>query len=242
MKIAGYLRTSLIEWPGKISSVIFIPGCNFYCPFCHNADLVKPKVKTKLPLIAETEVLADLKKRKKWIDGVVVTGGEPTLQPDLDRFLQQCQKLGFETMVETNGSKPEIIDRLLKSSAVDYLSVDVKTTLDKNYAKAVGLKKYDPSVVVETIKLLKKSKIPFELRTTVVPEIHDKKTLIKMAKQLKRVIGRKKIPWFWQNFQAKNCLDPKFNKKEPFKKETLKGFLEIVKKHYSEVRIREGID
>lgn len=238
MKIVGYLRTSLIEWPGKVSGVIFTPRCNFRCPFCHNADLVEPKRVAKQDLIPEDVVLADLKERKKWIDGVVITGGEPTLQKDLKKFLEKLKKIGFEVMIETNGSQPEILAELLEPSLINFIGLDFKTEFSRKYSQVVGLKKFNSKIVEESLKLLLKSKILFELRTTVVPGIHDKKTLVKMARQLKKVGGRRKIPWCWQNFQPKNCLDLSFEKKKPYKKEKLGEFLKAARKYYPNVELR----
>lgn len=237
MKIVGYLQTSLIEWPGKISSVIFVPGCNFRCPFCHNADLVDPKRIKKLPLIWEKEVLTDLKKRKKWIDGVVMTGGEPLLQQDLDKFLKRLKQMGFKTMVETNGAQADILKKLITSKLVDFVMMDFKAPWGK-YAKVIKVNNFDPKTIKKTIKLLLKSKIPFELRTTIVPGIHDQKTLVEMAKQLKKLVGKKKISWFWQNFQPKNCLDPKFEKVKSYGQNKLDNWLKTTKRYYSGIELR----
>ena len=220
MKIVGYLRTSLIEWPGKIASVIFVPGCNFRCPFCHNSNLVDPQKIKKLPLIAEKEILSDLKKRKEWIDGVVVTGGEPTLQPDLAVFLQKIKKLGFLTMIQTNSSKPAIIRNLLKKKLIDYLTIDFKDSFTN---------------IQKSLKIILDSGIDFELRTTVVPTIHDEKVLLKMAGHLPRLT---KFPWFLQAFQPKNCLDPQFEKIKPYSKMEMEKFLRVVKKIFPSVCLR----
>jgi pyruvate formate lyase activating enzyme len=233
MKIAGYLKTSLIEWPGKISSVIFVPGCNFRCPFCHNRDLVEPQEIKKLPEIAEKEIFKNLKKRKKWIDGVVVTGGEPTLQPDLAQFLQKCQALGFKTMVETNGSQPAVIKKLILAKLVDYWRMDYKVPLGE-YRKLTNLAKI-AAKIAQSIKILAMSSADWELRTTIVPGIHDSKILLQMAKELK--IGGK-INWSLQNFQPKNCLDPKFNKIKPYSKIRLEELLKAVKKTVPEISLK----
>lgn len=249
MEIKGYLKTSLIEWPGKISSVIFVPGCNFRCPFCHNRDLVRNK---GLQEYSEQSILDDLKKRKKFIDGVVVTGGEPTLQKDLSAFLKKIKKLGFMTMIGTNGSKPEVIKLIVNSKPliVDYLAMDFKGPVDE-YERAIGMMIYDLRFKIEkSLKLILKSGIPFELRTTVVPGIHDEKVLVKMAKQLKKLVTR--LPaeasakagnpqltnWFLQTFQPKNCLDPKFNKIKPFGKIEMERFLKAVEKIIPQARLR----
>lgn len=238
MKIVGYLQTSLIEWPGKISSVIFVPGCNFRCPFCHNSGLVDPPKIVKLPVISEEEVSADLKKRKKWIDGVVVTGGEPLLQPDLSRFLNRCKQMGFGTMIETNGVLNTVLQYMIYKNLIDYVAMDFKAPLDKRYAKTVGAEDFGSKIMKESIKLLLESSTPFELRTTIVPGIHNKKVLVEMARQLKDILGKKKINWFWQNFQPKNCLDPKFEEKTPYKQEKLEEFLKAAKRDIPTVELR----
>lgn len=237
MEIAGYLPTSLIEWPGKIVAVVFVPGCNFRCPFCYNRDLVLNP--GKLPYIPEKEILADLEKRKKWVDGVVITGGEPILQPKLGEFIGKIKKLAFEVKLYTNGSSPLLLQKFLKKKLLDNVTLDIKAPLDKSYAVAIGKKKFDPAVIIESIKILLKFKIPFELRTTIVPGIHDKEALFLEAKHLKKAVGKKKISWFWQNFQPKNCLDPKFEKKKPYKKEELEEFLKLVKKYYAKIELKE---
>jgi len=230
MKIAGYLKTSLIEWPGKISSVIFVPGCNFRCPFCHNADLVNPKRGHRLPLIGQDEIFADLKKRKKWVDGVVVTGGEPTLQTDLSRFLSRLKRMGFLTMIETNGSKPEIIALLLAGSIIDYIAMDYKGNFD-SYQNFTNVKTQN-SNVKSSMKLILKSGIDFEFRTTVVPGLHNEQVLIQMAKELKQISNFK---WYLQNFQPKNCLDPKFEKIKPFSRREVENLLKATQKLFPEL-------
>jgi len=236
MKIVGYLRTSLIEWPGKIASVVFVPGCNFHCPFCHNAALVDLTRARRLPLIKEALIFADLKKRKKWVDGVVVTGGEPTLQEDLPEFLRQCKKLGFLTMIETNGSEPKIIRNLIIRKLVNFIAMDIKGPIE-NYARLVkyqksNIKNQNDNLklkIKKSIELILKSGIPFEFRTTVVPGIHDKKTLVKMARQLDSLSAGQRVSWYLQTFRPKNCLDPKFNKLKPYSKIEMEVFLAAVR-------------
>ncbi len=244
MKIAGYQGTTLIDWPGKIASIIFVPGCNFRCPFCHNADLVDPqKIKKQSPL-SEKEIWADLAKRRQWIDGVAMTGGEPTLQPDLPAFLDKLKKLGFATMIETNGTAPEVLNKLLaqKPRLLDYLSLDFKAPLDKTYAKTVGLKSFDPEIWLKSLKIILKAGLPFELRTTVVPTIHDEKALLRMARQILRLTSHgsriTSLIWFLQTFQPKNCLDPKFTKLKPYSRMEMESFLRVVKKIIPGVELR----
>ena len=295
MIIKGYLRTSLIEWPGKISSVVFVPGCNFRCPFCHNKDLVlHPE---KLPSTPEKEVFSDLKKRKKWIDGVVITGGEPTLQLDLPKFLQRIKDLGFLTMIETNGTKPEVLRKLLDMGLVDRLTMDIKAPLNsKNYNRASGVScgapraepmapfcaspaakggtlpkqntplrspsfaGYPPrihprqspwlsakegkiEIIKESIKLILSSEIESEFRTTVVPTLYTKDSLIELAKQLRYISHQPStinhsLFWFLQQFQPKNCLNPAFEKIEPYSGKFLEEILSAVKKYIPGAELR----
>jgi len=244
MKIAGFIKTSLVEWPGKIASVIFVPGCNFRCPFCHNRDLVDPFRIKGLKDYSEESVLSDLKKRRKFIDGVVISGGEPTLQPDLPQFLEKCCSFGLETMVETNGSKPDVIIKLSNYQIANYFALDFKGPLDSRYAQVVGLKKFAPEIWMRSFKIILKSGIPFELRTTVVPGIHDEKVLLEMARQLKKILRNEEIKklranWYFQNFQPKNCLDPEFEKIKPFGKTQLENFLAAVREIVPEAKLRE---
>lgn len=231
MIIKGYLQTSVIEWPGKISCVIFTSGCNFRCGFCYNADLVEPG-STRLPLIREEQILTDLVKRKKWVDAVVVTGGEPTLQPDLEEFLKKVKQMGFLTMIETNGSNSEIIASLLHGSIIDRIAMDIKGPFER-YDQIINFQ-LPIFNIKKSIELILKSGVEYEFRTTVVPGIHNKEVLKKMAMQLRREGKRargqegEEIVWKLQNFQPKNCLDPEFNKVKPFTEEEMEGFNKII--------------
>jgi pyruvate formate lyase activating enzyme len=219
MKIAGYLKTSLLDWPGKVASVIFTVGCNFRCPFCHNRDLVVGT--QKLELVDEGSLLSDLKKRKKWIDGLVITGGEPTLQPDLAAFCRKVKKLGLGIKLDTNGSHPEVLEKLFKNDLVDFMAMDVKTDIN-HYSQLVnpqekvmagenGLKEQ----IKKSIRLIVGSGLTYEFRTTVVPEIHNLESLTKMVAE----VGKLGVPKLtWQNFVGRNCIDKKLNGKTGYPK------------------------
>lgn len=241
MRITGYLRTSLLEWPGKISAVVFVSGCNLRCPFCHNRDLVlHPE---KLPEVAEEDVLADLKARKRWIDGIVVTGGAPSLEPDLVAFLAKIKDLGFLTMVETNGTRPEILEKLLKGGLVDRLTLDIKAELvPESYRRASGIKT-DLEAIKKSTALLLSSGLDFEFRTTVVPGIHAREDLVRLAKQLKAMVRQFSTAgfsprWFLQQFRPENCLDPAFEKTRPYDPQVLEKILIAVKKHFPQTELR----
>ncbi len=232
MEIAGYIKTSLIEWPGKISSVIFVPGCNFRCPFCHNADLVSRKGFTQIP---EKLIFADLKSRKKWIDAVVVTGGEPTLQADLSRFLSRIRRMGLMTMVHTNGTKPEVIEKLIKKKLVDYWAMDLKGD-PENYGRYVGNIKYQISNIKTSMQLIANSGVDYEFRTTVVPALHNLENLIKLARQIGTI--SENCHWFLQQFRPINCVDKKYLSIKPYSEEELKKICRKLQKIIPQTNLR----
>lgn len=231
MEIAGYIKTSLIEWPGKISSVIFVPGCNFRCPFCHNADLVLGRGFSR---IQEKRIIADLKSRKGWVEAVVVTGGEPTLQKDLPMFLKLLKSLNFLTMVHTNGTKPEVIEKLIKRKLVDYWAMDLKGDFE-NYEKYTNVQCTIYNVQ-KSIELIVKSGVDYEFRTTVVPGLHNLKNLIKLARQIG--IISENCRWFLQQFRPINCVDKKYLTIKPYSEEELKKICRKLQKIIPQTSIR----
>jgi len=252
MNIRGYLPTSLNEWPGKVSAVIWVAGCNFRCPFCDNRDLIlHPE---KLPSFSEKEILAGLKQRKKWLDAVCITGGEPTLQPDLEDFLEKIKKIGLLVMLETNGTNPKALQKFFKKKLLDRLSMDVKGPVDKRYAQIAGMagqKNFDLASLRYSIRIILKSGVDFEFRTTVVPTLHTKESLVELAQQLKKIaadcqsgLPAKQAPvinrlrWVLQQFVPQNCINPFFEKIKPFSQAEMKEILEAVKKYIPQVRLR----
>ena len=238
MGIASYLKTSLIEWPDKIASVIFTPGCNFRCPFCHNASLVK---NSGLSLIAEDKVLADLKKRKTWIDAVVVTGGEPTLQVDLYKFLRKVKKMALSTMIHTNGTGSESVSRLLKERLLDYIAMDLKGDFE-DYARYTGNVEPQMSKVKSSMELIVGSGVEYEFRTTVVPGLHDLNNLKKLAEQIALILNTKYLiqntRWYLQQFQPKNTFDKNFLKVKPYSKEEMRTFQRMLQEIIPNVFLR----
>lgn len=236
MVIKGIVKTTLLDYPGKLAATVFTEKCNFRCPFCHNSDLVLRS--DKLIAIPEEEVFSFLKRRKKILEGICITGGEPTLHSDLGKFCKKCKKLGYLVKVDTNGSSPKLIEELIKKKRVDYVAVDYKGPFDK-YDEYIFLRKGKKrkskskveEKVLKTIEVLLKNKVDFELRTTVVPGLHSGKDLLKMAKDLKKLKSGSdfKIKWFWQNFRPLNCLDKEFNKVKPYKKEWFEKVLGKIK-------------
>lgn len=240
MEIVGYFRTSLIEWPDKISSVIFVPGCNFRCPFCYNRNLVlNPK---KLSRIPEKDILIDLEKRKKWVDGIVVTGGEPSLRPDLRKFLKKVKKIGLLTRIYTNGSNSRLLENLLKKRLLDAITMDIKGPLDERYSQAAGVS-LNLEEILKSIRLILESGIEFQFATTVVPRLHKKKDLIDLARglaELVQIAGRneQEVFWLWRQFQPKNtCINPRFSKMKPYSRREIKSFVREVKKICPKVKL-----
>lgn len=169
MFIAGLQKLSLLDYPGKLAATVFTAGCNFRCPFCHNAGLVTDIDKNEA--ISETEFFSFLESRRNRLDGVCVTGGEPLLQPDIEDFLKKIRDMGFLVKLDTNGSFPEKLKHIIDNSLVDYIAMDIKNSKEK-YALTAGVKKADIENIEKSVLLLKENKIPFEFRTTVVKEFH----------------------------------------------------------------------
>ena len=237
MLIGGLQKTTLIDYPGKVACTVFLVGCNFRCPFCHNRDLVSPELfkKTGIVPISEKEFFDFLDKRKKILDGVCITGGEPTINQDLCQFIKKIKVLGLSVKLDTNGSNPEVLKKLIKEKLLDYIAMDLKTDFEE-YSKAIRIINYE-SKIKESIEILLRSKLNFEFRTTVVPGLHNKKNLVKLAKQLKNL--NLKAGWFLQNFRAQNCLDETFLQKKPFTLAEMKKFVSLIKPYIPTVKLRE---
>jgi len=223
MLLGGLQKTTLIDFPGRVACTVFTIGCNFCCSFCHNKDLVSLKSfkKAKLKVISEDYFFEFLKKRKKILDGVCITGGEPTIWKDLADFCEKIKDLGFEVKLDTNGSNPKMLKELIEKKLVDFIAMDIKTKL---------------SAPIESIKLILQSGLEYEFRTTVVPGIHDKKNLVCLAKQLKKL--KTDFNWILQRFQPKNCLDPAFLKIKPYNSREMKAILADVCKWLPKTKIR----
>ena len=169
MQIHGFNRTTLLDYPEHVAATVFTGGCNFRCPFCHNAGLVLNP--NEQGCITEEEVLAHLRKRKGLLEGVCITGGEPTLQQDLLKFIEKIKELGYLVKLDTNGYRPEVLEKLLGGGLLDYVAMDIKASKEK-YVRAAGLSQLDLGKIEESVEMLKSGKVPYEFRTTVVKGIH----------------------------------------------------------------------
>ena len=168
MKIAGMQKLSLVDYPEKMCCTLFTSGCNFRCPFCHNAGLV---VRPAEDILTHDEVFDYLKKRKGVLQAVTISGGEPTLQKDLKQFAQQVKDLGYLVKLDTNGTNPDLLIDMVQSGLVDYVAMDIKNSKQK-YAQTAGLSQMDIAGVEKSVDFLLGGKIPFEFRTTVVRDFH----------------------------------------------------------------------
>jgi len=182
MKIGGLQKISLIDYPGQISAIVFSQGCNFRCPYCHNPELVDPAQYG--PTLPDEEAISFLEKRRGKLDAVTVSGGEPTLQPDLVLFLQKLKRMGYLTKIDTNGSNPDVLEGLIRGRLVDYIAMDVKGPLPK-YERIVHAR-VDTAKIRKSINLITASEIEHEFRTTVVHSQLDREDLIAVAKLVKR--------------------------------------------------------
>lgn len=166
MRIGGLQKLTLLDFPGHVACTVFLQGCNFRCPFCHNASLV-----LGTEPLGEEEVLSFLKKRQGLLDGVAITGGEPLLSADIDALLEKVKTLGYRVKLDTNGSFPEKLRSLIERKLIDYVAMDVKNAREK-YDRTAGASGFLPAVE-ESIALLKQGLVPYEFRTTVVDELHE---------------------------------------------------------------------
>lgn len=231
LEIKGYRQSSLLEWPGLIVDSIFLAGCNFRCPYCHNPDLVAHDVVKSYDI---NEVLAEIESRAKtkWLDGVSVTGGEPTMSKRLPEFLKIIKGMGLKAKIDTNGSFPDIVQKLLDEKLLDYIAMDIKATPEK-YHLAAG-KKVDMKKIKKTIAIIIESGIDHEFRTTVVPTIVDvEKDIVKIAKMIK---GAKR--YYLQQFRPIRCLDKEFEKLVPYNLGLLEDAVEQIKTKFEVCELR----
>lgn len=179
MKIFGFQKMTLLDFPGRVACTVFTGGCNFRCPFCHNASLVTHIDGEE---ITTEEILSYLNKRKGLLDGVCVTGGEPLLQTDLADFLRAVKKMGYAVKLDTNGAYPEKLKALLEENLIDYVAMDIKNSKEK-YALTCGVA-VDMQKIEQSVELLKEGRVEYEFRTTLVKELHETQDIMSMAKWL----------------------------------------------------------
>ncbi len=232
MKILGIEKLTLIDYPGKLASILFLGGCNFRCPFCYSSELVLPEKINDSLEISEDYFFNFLKEKIGLIDGVVICGGEPTIHKELPEMIGRIKDLGFLVKLDTNGSNPKMLKELIKSNLIDYVAMDIKNSKEK-YSQAVG-KKIEIEKIEESVNILKERKIKFQFRTTVVPTIHERKDFIKIAEW----IGGKDIKYYLQNFRAEKTIDKKFEKVKPFEDKFIESIIREISPYFETCKLR----
>ena len=223
ISIKGFLETSFLDWPGKIASVIFLPFCNFRCPYCQNSALVlQPETITTIPL---DNVLAKLAELKGWIDGICITGGEPTLHNTLPDFIREFKKRNLLVKLDTNGSNPGMITTLLNENLIDAVAMDVKAPLDEiSYSRLIGVS-VDLKKIKESIKLIQEGSIETIFRVTVVPGLLSEEDIYRLAKNLSPAKNL-----ILQQFQPESTLDPNLKEVRPWTQEKFEQMQQEVDK------------
>lgn len=212
IKSGGFIPTTLVDYPGEVASVIFLPGCNLKCPYCHNPSIVNSHNEALLPI---EKIIESITGRKKLISAVVITGGEPTLYSDLKLYIEKFQKMGLKVKLDTNGTNP----KLLKTLSPDYIAMDLKTSIEKY--PYLGLKTATDSLL-ESLNWIKNSNIDYEIRTTAAPIIFNRDDLIELLPILK---GVKR--YYITNFKNSETLIPSYNENTPYTVDELNDFLEV---------------
>lgn len=227
MVICGIQKLTLLDYPGKVACTIFTGGCNFRCPFCHNADLVtgKPEV-----TVTEEEIFRFLRKRQGLLDGVCISGGEPLLQPDLEDFIRGVRSLGYSVKLDTNGSMPDKLESLAEKGLLDYVAMDLKNA-PEHYGRTIGAETYDVGNIDRSIRFLMGGEIPYEFRTTVVREFHQKADFEEMGRWIEGA-----DQYFLQQFMdSGHVIAPGLH---AYDEKILFQALEIVKKYVKTAQIR----
>ncbi len=222
MIIGGLQPVTLLDYPQKVAAIVFTSGCNMRCHFCYNFKLVLPELIKDQQSFKEDEVLAFLKRRSQYLDGLVITGGEPTMQADLPEFLRQVKDFGYQVKLDTNGLLPEVLEKLLLEKLIDYIAMDIKGPLDQ-YEKFCGVK-IKPEIIASSVKIVRNSGLPHEFRSTLVKGLHQKNDIIEMAK----VIEGADL-YYLQNFQADEILSGDISKVSGFTLEELEAMQKSIK-------------
>ncbi len=231
MRICGWNKTTLLDYPGHMAATIFTGGCNMRCPFCHNKGLVLEV--EQQPVIEEEEVLRHLERRRGILTGLCITGGEPTLQPDLEEFIRKVRRLGILVKLDTNGTRPRVLERLLRQGLLDYVAMDIKAS-GEHYGQASGVEEAAVrEAVEESAELLKAGSIDYEFRTTLVKGLHRKEEMEDIGRWL---AGAK--AYYLQNYQGGEHILSGRRDLEGFSLEELREFERIAQKYIDRVAIR----
>ena len=232
MTIGGLQKLTLIDYPGHIAATVFTVGCNFRCPFCHNPELIISNFQFPISNVIERDFFNFLKQRKGKLEGVCITGGEPTIQPDIQEFIRKIKSLDFKVKLDTNGARPDVLRLLYGEKLLDFVAMDIKNNL-KNYGKTAN-SRIDTERIRLSVDLIRNSGIDYEFRTTVVPGLHKESNFDKIGKWLE---GSKK--YVLQAFEDKGkILDPKLKKRTRGKSIDLEKIAKNIRKYFGKVEIR----
>lgn len=236
MKIGGLQKVTLVDYPGKLACTVFLSGCSFRCPFCYSGELVLPEKIKKHPEIREAEFFNFLEEKRGLLEGCVLCGGEPTIYGDeLVSFIKKIKGKGFLVKLDTNGSNPELLKRMIEEKLLDYIAMDVKAPMDKEkYSLASGINDVDIEEIKKSVSLIKDSGIDYEFRSTVVPGIHTREDIVQMARDISP--ARK---YFLQGFRGeKGTIDEKLKDIKPYPDDFMKEAGEEIKGGFDVFKIR----
>ena len=231
MTIGGLQKTTLIDFPGKLACTVFLSGCCFRCPWCYSSELVLPEKSGDLPMISEESFFSFLRRRKGFLEGVCVCGGEPTVNEGLPEFLEKIKKIGYLVKLDTNGSNPEMLEKAISEKLVDYVAMDIKAPKER-YAEAAGAE-VDIGKIQKSIDVLMRGETEYEFRSTVLPAFHAKKDILAMADWIK---GADK--YFLQNFRPEKTLNPEFERLAPYPAEELARLCAAISSFFKVCRVR----
>ncbi|MBN2582479.1 MAG: anaerobic ribonucleoside-triphosphate reductase activating protein [Planctomycetes bacterium] len=229
--IRGFLPSTLIDWPGRIAAIVFLPYCNFRCGYCHSGALLMADTNEEIPF---EQVRDYLESKRKWLDGVVICGGEPTLHAELDELCRRLKALGYAIKLDTNGSQPEVIKRLIEARLIDAVSMDVKTALDHRMVE-LARAEVDLDAIERSIDLLQQSSLEVEFRTTCCPAFVDEETVEWIARRL-----GPEAAYVLQRFEPQHCLEAVFRAMQPYAAPQMEHLLEVARRHCPKARLRNG--
>lgn len=233
MQISGIQPFTVLDYPDKTACIVFAPGCNFRCGYCHNSEFVLPeKIKAlKDSWIDEKTFFNFLESRKNLLDGVVISGGEPTLMGDLVPFIKKVKERGFLVKLDTNGSTPWVLEKLLQENLLDYVAMDIKTSLEK-YPSVSGSCVL-PGAITKSVALIMKSRINYEFRSTVIAQLHDEETVDAMA----HIIAGARV-WYLQPFRNGKTLQKEFETYQSLSREEMEKIVEKYQQSIKKIIIR----
>jgi len=229
--IRAMIETSLIDWDGKLTTVLFFDKCNFMCPFCQNWELIlHPE---KFPVVQWSDIAKKLNTKQKWIDGVVLTGGEPLVcEEEVDEICAKIKSLGFLVKLDTNGAYPKALQKLISKKMLDYVALDIKAPLNEKYSLATG-REFDIELIRESLNTLMEDKVDYELRTTCVPGLINEGTIREIGLTIK---GAKR--WYLQQYVPANAYLEEYRTLATLEKSVIDKLLRVAREHIANVKWR----